>query len=95
MFRNADKKRFGKLIEDTDNEFSKGVDNYPKSIGDAYNLLNNYKQYTPKKESSAKENLSFYSNNNNNKKPNNKDASNNASNNTSNSDYKSDFNTKE
>jgi hypothetical protein len=40
----ADRKRFGKLIEDLENSFTQGHDKFPKTLSDAYKLLVNWKQ---------------------------------------------------
>jgi hypothetical protein len=39
----ADRSRYGKLIEDIENDFLKGHDDYPKTTTEAYNLLVNYR----------------------------------------------------
>jgi hypothetical protein len=41
----ADRTRYGKLIEEVENDFLKGHDNYPKTPTEAYNLLVNYRNY--------------------------------------------------
>jgi hypothetical protein len=41
----VDRSRYGKLIENIENDFLKGHDNYPKMPTKAYNLLVNYKNY--------------------------------------------------
>ncbi len=41
----ADKVRYGKLIEEVENDFLKGHDDYPKTPTEAYNLLVNYRNY--------------------------------------------------
>jgi Zinc knuckle len=40
----ADRNRFGKLVEDMENDYLQGRDNFPKSLTAAYNLLTNWKQ---------------------------------------------------
>ena len=40
----ADRLRFGKLIEDTENSFLQGTNKYPVTVNDAYHLLSNWKQ---------------------------------------------------
>jgi hypothetical protein len=40
----SDKTRYGRLIEDLENSFTQGVDKFPKTMVDAYNLLVNWKQ---------------------------------------------------
>ena len=39
----ADRSRFGKLVKDLENDFTKGQNIYPTSVTAAYNLLMNYK----------------------------------------------------
>jgi hypothetical protein len=41
----ADKVRYGKLIEEVENDFLKGHDDYPKTPTEAYNLLVKYRNY--------------------------------------------------
>lgn len=40
----CDRSRYGKLIEDLENDFLQGRNNYPKTVVAAYNLLTNWKQ---------------------------------------------------
>lgn len=40
----ADRHRYGKLLEDLENDFTQRRDNYPKTLVDAYNLLVHWKQ---------------------------------------------------
>ena len=40
----ADRSRYGRLIEDLENQFTQGIDNYPKTLNAAYSLLNHWKQ---------------------------------------------------
>ena len=40
----SDRSRYGKLIENLENEFLQGRNNYPKTVTSAYNLLINWKQ---------------------------------------------------
>jgi hypothetical protein len=40
----SDRHRYGKLIEDLDNDFTQRRDNYPETLVDAYNLLVHWKQ---------------------------------------------------
>ena len=42
FLRRADKRRFGGLIDDLENQYSRGNDQYPKDLTDAYHLLNSY-----------------------------------------------------
>ena len=41
----ADRGRYGKLIEEVENDFLKGHDDYPKTPMEAYNLLVDYRKY--------------------------------------------------
>jgi len=41
----ADRERYGKLIEEIENDFLKGHDDYPKTPMEAYNLLVNYRNH--------------------------------------------------
>ena len=43
----ADKIIFGKLLEDIENAFTQGDDNFPTDLTHAYKLLTNWKQYVP------------------------------------------------
>jgi hypothetical protein len=40
-----DKTRYGKLLEDLENDFTKGTNNYLVNVTSAYNLVVNYKNY--------------------------------------------------
>ena len=40
----ADRVRFGRYLEDLENDFTQGVDRYPKSRVDAHHVLANWKQ---------------------------------------------------
>jgi len=40
-------KRYGKLKEEFANDFSKGVDKYPRDIVKEFNILNEYQCYNP------------------------------------------------
>jgi hypothetical protein len=39
----VDKQRYGKLLDELENDFTKGTDNYPDSVMKAYNLVINHK----------------------------------------------------
>ena len=43
MLCGADQERYSKLVEELQNYFTKGRDNYPVKKTEAYNLLVNYK----------------------------------------------------
>jgi len=45
----ADRNRFGKLIEEVENSYLKGNNDYPTTPMEAYNLLVNYKNYNSNK----------------------------------------------
>jgi hypothetical protein len=45
----ADRNRYGKLIEEIENDYLMGNNNYPKTPTEAYNLLVNYKNYNTNK----------------------------------------------
>lgn len=40
----SDKQRYGALVQDYENSYIEGVDRFPKTLTDAYNLLVKYKQ---------------------------------------------------
>jgi hypothetical protein len=40
----SDRNRYGKLLEDLENDYTQGQDNYPKTVTAAYSLLTNWKQ---------------------------------------------------
>ena len=40
----ADRTRFGRLLETYENDFTQGVDRYPRTRTDAFNILANYKE---------------------------------------------------
>jgi hypothetical protein len=39
----VDKQRYGKLLDELENDFTKGTYNYPDSVTKAYNLVVNHK----------------------------------------------------
>ena len=43
---NSDRNKYGKMLEDLENGYLHGVDNFPKTMTSAYNLLTNWKQDT-------------------------------------------------
>jgi len=54
----ADRSRYGKLIEEVENDFLKGNNDYPKTPTEAYNLLVNYRNYvTVNKRNAAQSGL--------------------------------------
>ena len=42
----ADPKRYGRLKEELENNYTKGTDSYPQDMVKAYQLLNEYKHWT-------------------------------------------------
>ena len=44
----ADPKRYGRLKEELENDYTKGTDSYPQDMVKAYQLLNEYKHWTPR-----------------------------------------------
>jgi hypothetical protein len=47
MLTAADVARYSHLLEDLDNDYTKGNDNYPCTVTEAYNLIINYRQARP------------------------------------------------
>jgi hypothetical protein len=47
MLTAADVTRYSRLLEDLDNDYTKGNDNYPRTVTKAYNLIINYRQARP------------------------------------------------
>ena len=45
---NSDLRRYRHLIEDLENDYTKGNDNYPRNMVKSYQLLNKYKQWNPR-----------------------------------------------
>ena len=45
---NSNLKRYRRLIEESENDYTKGNDNYPCNMVKAYQLLNEYKQWNPR-----------------------------------------------
>ena len=44
----ADPKRYGRLKEELENDYTKGTDSYPQDMVKAYQLINEYKHWTPR-----------------------------------------------
>jgi hypothetical protein len=53
----ADRGRYGKLIEEVENAYLKGNNNYPRTPTKAYNLLVNYRNYSANKRTAMQEGL--------------------------------------
>ena len=56
---NSDLKRYGHLIEELENDYTKGNDNYPCNMVKAYQLLNEYKQWNPRATLSESSGVAF------------------------------------
>ena len=41
-------KRYGRLVEELENDYTKGNNNYPKNMVKSYQLINEYKSWTPR-----------------------------------------------
>ena len=50
FLKRADKGRYGQLITDLENQFTRGTDQYPMSVTETFNLLVNYKKPTAVRE---------------------------------------------
>ena len=46
FLRGVDRVRYGKPLEELDNNCVKGIESYPKTVSGAYSILSNYMQYT-------------------------------------------------
>jgi hypothetical protein len=55
----CDRRRFGKLLEELENDFTKGHNNYPSDMVKAYQLLNEYKQWRPERTAPQSEGVAF------------------------------------
>jgi hypothetical protein len=45
FIQQCDRRRFGKLVEELENDYTKGNDNYPQDLVSAYRLLSEYKNW--------------------------------------------------
>ena len=45
---NSDLRRYRRLIEELENDYTKGNDNYPRNMVKAYQFLTEYKQWNPR-----------------------------------------------
>ena len=41
----SDRRRYSRLVEDLKHQFLYGIEKYPKTLFDAYNLINKWKTY--------------------------------------------------
>ena len=64
---NSDLRRYGRLIEELENDYTKGNDNYPCNIVKAYQLLNECKQWNPRATLPESSGVAFSQQGNNNK----------------------------
>ena len=48
LLANCDKRRYGLLTKDLDNQYTFGNDNYPQTRQKSYEYAMNYKKYKPK-----------------------------------------------
>jgi hypothetical protein len=55
----CDRRRYGKLLEELENDFTKGHNNYPPDMVKAYQLLNEYKQWRPNSNVPQSEGVAF------------------------------------
>ena len=53
FLQQSDKRRYGKLTEELENDFTKGNDNYPRDVTKSYQLLNDYKDAGGRREAQA------------------------------------------
>mmetsp|Transcript_26895 Transcript_26895/g.38143 ORF Transcript_26895/g.38143 Transcript_26895/m.38143 type:complete len:435 (+) Transcript_26895:354-1658(+) len=60
LIQQADKVRFRQLIADLENSFIMGEDCYPKTITKAYEILVNYKKFTPQAHDPNEHGVSYY-----------------------------------
>ena len=56
---NSDLKQYGRLIEELENDYTKGNDNYPRNMVKAYQLLNEYRQCNPRASLPESSGVSF------------------------------------
>ena len=64
---NSDLRRYGRLIEELENDYTKGNDNYPRNMVKACQLLNEYKQWNPRATLPESPGVAFFQQGNNNK----------------------------
>ena len=64
---NSDLRQYGRLLEDLENDYTKGNDNYPRNMVKAYQLLNEYNQSNPRATLPDSSGVAFSQQGNNNK----------------------------
>ena len=67
FFVNSDLRQYGRLIEELENNYTEGNDNYPRNMVKAYQLLNEYKQWNPRATLPESSVVAFLQQGNNNK----------------------------
>ena len=56
----SDPKRYGRLVEELENEYTKGNKNYPTNMVKAYQLINEYNSWTPRTSLPEVSGVAFY-----------------------------------
>ena len=64
---NSDLRQYGRLIEELENDYTKGNDNYPRNMVKYYQLLNEYNQWNPRATLPESSGVAFSQQVNNNK----------------------------
>ena len=64
---NSNLRQYGRLIEELENEYTKGNDNYPHNMVKSHQLLNEYKQWNPRATLPESSGVAFLQQGNNNK----------------------------
>jgi hypothetical protein len=59
FLQQSDRRRYGKLLEELENAFTKGNDDYPVTLVNAYRLLSEYKHWEPKSTPSESSSVAF------------------------------------
>jgi hypothetical protein len=55
----SDRRQYGKLLEELENDFTKGNDDYPPTLSNAYHLISEYKHWQPKSTPADSSALAF------------------------------------
>ena len=64
---NSDLRRYRRLIEELENDYTKGNENHPRNMVKAYQLLNEYKKWSPRATLPESLGVAFLQQGNNNK----------------------------
>ena len=64
---NSDLRRYERLIEELENDYTKENDNYPRNMVKSYQFLNEYKQWNPRDTVPESSGVEFSQQGNNNK----------------------------